>query len=131
MPHPFRTRQPPRNRNARLVTFVGSEQNARGQSWKLALGKQPGSVILTGEIDFSVTPKVRAQLMNVIDSGVPEIVLDLSGLSYIDSSGLALFIEARRILLDSGRSIRIDGISSQVEKLFHLTQIGDLFGLRD
>jgi anti-sigma B factor antagonist len=114
-----------------VVTLVGSEQNARGQTWKLELGETPGTVILSGEIDFSVTPKVREKLLEVIESGVPEIVLDLSGLSYVDSSGLALFIEARRMLAASGRTIRIEGITPQVEKLFHLTQIGDLFGLTD
>lgn len=95
------------------------------------MGDKPGTVLLGGEIDFSVTPKVREKLLEIIHSGVPELVLDLSGLSYIDSSGLALFIEARRMLLESKRSIRIEGISAQVQKLFHLTQIGELFGLTE
>lgn len=108
-----------------------TETGAQGEGWSLTLGQTPGTVLLGGEIDFSVTPKVREKLLEIIRSGVPELVLDLSGLSYIDSSGLALFIEARRMLLESNRTIRIVGISPQVRKLFHLTQIGELFGLTD
>jgi len=47
----------------------------------------------------------------------------------VDSSGLALFIEARNMLAAAGRTIRIVAISPQVSKIFHLTQLGELFGL--
>ena len=97
--------------------------------WTLAKGVAPGQVILTGEIDFSATPAVRPRLLEAMDDGAAEIVLSLAGLNYIDSSGLALFIEARKLLAESGRTIRIADISPQVGKLFNLTQLGELFGL--
>lgn len=99
------------------------------QTWGLTLGETPGTASLCGEIDFSVTPKVRESLMRCLKADAKEIVLDLSELAYIDSSGLALFIEARKILAESGRTIRIAAISPQVRKLFNLTQLGELFGL--
>jgi anti-sigma B factor antagonist len=116
---------------SRLEKIVRSDTGSQEQPWSFTLGEKPGTVILAGEIDFSVTPKVRERLLRVIASDVAGVELDLSGLSYVDSSGLALFIEARRMLLNSGRTIRITAISPQVRKLFHLTQIGDLFGLAD
>jgi len=110
---------------------VSSESESNAQTWGLKPGPTPGSASLVGEIDFSVTPKVRNALMGVIEAGTPEVALDLSGLDYIDSSGLALLIEARKILLEAKRSLRIVGISSQVRKIFNLTQLGELFGLPD
>ncbi len=98
-------------------------------TWEFRPGETPGTASISGEIDFTVTPKVRERLMEFLQQDAREIVLDLSGLSYIDSSGLALLIEARKLLAESGRSIRIGAISSQVRKLFNLTQIGGLFGL--
>lgn len=98
-------------------------------AWTLEPGDGPGQVILTGEIDFSSTPAVRTQLLEAMDNDAPEIVLHLAKLDYIDSSGLALFIEARKLLAESGRTIRIADISPQVHKLFNLTQLGELFGL--
>lgn len=98
-------------------------------AWTLTPGISPGQVILTGEIDFSATPQVRLRLLEALDNDAPEIVLSLAKLDYIDSSGLALFIEARKLLAETGRTIRIADISPQVGKLFNLTQLGGLFGL--
>ncbi|KHK03033.1 Anti-sigma B factor antagonist RsbV [Desulfovibrio sp. TomC] len=86
-------------------------------------------MILSGEIDFASAPAVRARLLAAMDCDAKEIVLHLADLAYIDSSGLALFIEARKLLAESGRTIRIADISGQVRKLFRLTQLGELFGL--
>ncbi|EKO39533.1 MAG: anti-anti-sigma factor [Solidesulfovibrio magneticus str. Maddingley MBC34] len=97
--------------------------------WTLASGANAGDIVLTGEIDFTATPAVREQLLAAIESGPSEIVLHLAGLDYVDSSGLALFIEAKKRLAEAGRTIRIADISPQVAKIFHLTQLGELFGL--
>ena len=99
------------------------------QGWTVQAGDSPGQVILTGEIDFVSTPAVRERLLAAMDCDAREIVLHLADLSYIDSSGLALFIEAKKLLAESGRTIRIADISGQVRKLFNLTQLGELFGL--
>lgn len=104
-------------------------KDASSPIWRVLPGEKPGMIRLTGEIDFSVAPKVREQLLDALKTDAPEIVLDLSGLSYVDSSGLALFIEARNMLAAAGRTIRIVAISPQVSKIFHLTQLGELFGL--
>ena len=100
-------------------------------AWTLAKGDTPADIVLTGEIDFTATPAVREQLLAAIESGPSEIVLHLAGLDYVDSSGLALFIEAKKRLAEAGRTIRIADISPQVAKIFHLTQLGELFGLAE
>lgn len=99
------------------------------QNWTVTTGDTPGQVTLTGEIDFASTPAVRERLLAALGCDAKEIVLHLADLAYIDSSGLALFIEARKLLAESGRTIRIADISEQVRKLFRLTQLGELFGL--
>lgn len=108
---------------------VSKECTPSTPPWCVTPGETPGVLRLCGEIDFSVTPKVRECLKQYLAGEAPEIVLDLSELSYIDSSGLALFIETRNRLLAAGRSIRIVAISPQVRKLFNLTQLAELFGL--
>ena len=115
--------------SARLEAILNTISDSDTPSWSLTAGNAPGEVTLAGEIDFSVTPVVRERLLDVVGTDAPEIVLDMAGLSYIDSSGLALLIELRKILAESGRSVRIRTISPQVRKLFNLTQLGDLFGL--
>ena len=100
-------------------------------NWRVTAGDTPGSVVLAGEIDFSVAPKVRARLLEVVGKGAQDVSLDLGDLAYIDSSGLALLIELRKHLVDAGGAVRIRSISPQVRKIFNLTQLSELFGLTD
>jgi len=98
-------------------------------TWGWEESPETGQVVMNGEIDFTVTPRMRERLAAFIAATDGLVTLDMSGLDYIDSSGLAALIEARKILLSKGRGIRISGVSPQVQKLFSLTQIGDLFDL--
>jgi anti-sigma B factor antagonist len=97
--------------------------------WTLVPGETPGEISLSGEIDFTSTPAVRDRLLAAMDNPARQITLHLAGLEYIDSSGLALFIEARKFLAETGRTIVIADISPQVRKIFQLTQLSELFGL--
>ena len=88
-----------------------------------------GMAVLSGEIDFSNSPAVRDWLRVFCHVHTGPVVLDLSAVQYIDSSGLAILIEIRKHLKAEARSIRISAVSDQVRRLFSLTQIGDLFGI--
>jgi anti-sigma B factor antagonist len=101
------------------------EQN----SWTWSEDPAKGTAIIGGEIDFSGSPRVREALHGFIKRTQGDVALDLGELEYLDSSGLAVLIEARRVLQEQGRSIRIVAITDQVSKIFQLTQVGELFGL--
>lgn len=97
--------------------------------WQASLDKETATVTLAGEIDFSNSLAVRDWLKDACARTTGELRLGLAGLSYIDSSGLAILIEIRKFLKAKDRSVRIVNVSSQVQKLFSLTQIGELFGI--
>ncbi|MFU2209610.1 STAS domain-containing protein [Solidesulfovibrio sp. C21] len=108
------------------------DHDARKEAlWRLTTGDGPGVIVFSGEIDFSVTPTVRERLLELVGKTGKDIELDLADLTYIDSSGLALLLELRKQLAETGRSVAIRSISPQVRKLFNLTQLSDLFGLTD
>ena len=96
--------------------------------WTIKVDKA-GVVKMAGEIDYTVTPKIRTGLLNYIEKTQGPLHLDLGNLNYLDSSGLAVFIEARRHLLEKGRDIKIIAVSDEVRKIFKLTQVDKLFGL--
>jgi anti-sigma B factor antagonist len=97
--------------------------------WTASKDPGKGSARIEGEIDFTNSLAVREWLKDFVNESQGELLLDLSGLSYIDSSGLAVLIEVRKYLRSLNRSIRITAVSNQVQKLFTLTQIGELFGI--
>ena len=98
-------------------------------AWTASKDPGKGSAKIDGEVDFTNSLAVRQWLKDFADESQGEMRLDLSGLSYIDSSGLAVLIEIRKHLKSLNRTIRITAVSNQVQKLFTLTQIGELFGI--
>ena len=58
-------------------------------SFTVETDEDMGSVVVraTGEIDVATAPQVEGQLLAIIDSG-SAVVLDLHGVTFIDSSGL-------------------------------------------
>lgn len=96
--------------------------------WAIKVDKN-GIVKMTGEIDYTVTPKIRTGLLNYIEKTSGPVKLDLGNLNYLDSSGLAVFIEARRHLVEQGRSLEIVDITPEVKKIFQLTQVDKLFNI--
>ncbi len=96
--------------------------------WSIKVDKS-GVVKMAGEIDYTVTPKIRAGLLNYIEKTQGTLKLDLGELKYLDSSGLAVFIEARRHLVEKGRGLEIVAVTPEVRKIFQLTQVNKLFGL--
>lgn len=118
-----------RQRIEKAGGILNSTSDVKDQNWTLSPGDALGVVTLAGEIDFSVTPKVRERLLDLVGDAPAEIVLDMAGLAYVDSSGLALLIELRKTLAEAGRTVRIRTISPQVRKILNLTQLGELFGL--
>ncbi|MFP5238597.1 MAG: STAS domain-containing protein [Acidobacteriota bacterium] len=97
--------------------------------WTATADPATGSARIEGELDFTNSLAVRDWLKEFSATTTGELKLDLEGLRYIDSSGLAILIEIRKFLAAQQRGVRILKVSSQVSKLFSLTQIGDLFGI--
>ncbi len=106
------------------------EGMADQNTWDFEVG-EGGTVKLSGEIDFVVTPKVRTMLLEHVKKSDGPVNLDLSGLNYLDSAGLAVFIELRRVLQEEGRDVQIVQAHPQVKKIFTLTQVGRLFGMEE
>lgn len=98
-------------------------------AWTGTADAEKGSARIEGEMDFTNSLAVRDWLKELCERTQGEVTLDLEDLRYIDSSGLAIFIEIRKFLGAQNRRIRILKVSPQVQKLFALTQIGELFGI--
>lgn len=102
---------------------------ADNQQWNLQTDPGQGAIALSGEVDFSSSNDLRAALDNFIKASSGEVQLDLSGLTYLDSSGLAVLIGLRKKLDAKGRALTVTAIHANAEKVFRLTQVAGLFGL--
>lgn len=79
-------------------------------------------VTVAGELDLSTIPVLEKDLLREAGSD-GDVIVDLTGVSFIDSSGIALLIEAFRAGGDSTRLFTVVAAESQVDRVFRLAGI--------
>lgn len=82
---------------------------------------------LAGEIDLHASPELRKMLQERVGEKVPVLLLDFSGVSYIDSSGLATLIEYVRESAAFGGKLGLFGLQKKVRTIFELVRLNELF----
>ena len=88
---------------------------------------QPNVLPLEGEIDLHVSPQVSASLAALIAKKPPQLVVDLSKVSYIDSSGLAVLIEAMQNVGGYGGKFALSGLQEGVRPIFEIARLDQVF----
>ena len=79
------------------------------------------TVRLTGELDHNAADGLRGELDGLIDeTGARRLVLDLSGLEFMDSSGVGLIIGRYKRLSRRGGSVAVAGPDARIDKLFRM-----------
>ncbi len=87
-----------------------------------ASGDGASVVTLAGELDLSTIPRIESQLLVLVRSN-GGLVVDLTRLSFIDSSGIGLLIKAFREVDGGGRLHTVVAPGSQVERVFQIAGI--------
>jgi anti-anti-sigma factor len=88
-------------------------------------GKRQHVVTVTGELDMSIAGLLRQRLHS--DQGADEVVLDLTQVSFIDSTGVAVIAAANRALNSGERSrLRIVGARPPVVHVFEAAGLAGL-----
>ncbi len=86
---------------------------------------------ITGEIDLHASPKLRAELQACLAAKTPTLLVDFSNVDYIDSSGLATFIEYLRDSSAFSGKIALYGLKEKVRTIFDLVRLNELFTLSE
>lgn len=77
------------------------------------------TALVSGELDHHGARAVMEELDRRIDAAMPrELTLDLSGLTFTDSSGIAVLLRAHRRMGHTGGSMRIINTPAQADKVF-------------
>ena len=83
-----------------------------------------GSVlILEGELDLETAPEVERQLDRIHATLVKRVLIDLSGVTFMDSTGLSSIARASRFAESNGHRLVVRRGPRQVQRLFELTGI--------
>lgn len=86
---------------------------------------------VTGEIHMDNSPQLRAALIQVCDEQPERVVVDLAGLTYIESSGIATLVEALQRTRQAGGQLVLRGLSERIMGVFRLTRLDKVFSIVD
>jgi anti-sigma B factor antagonist len=93
----------------------------------MTLPDAPNVLPLEGEIDLHVSPRISAALGAMIEQKPLRLVVDLSGVSYIDSSGLAVLIEGMQNVEAYGGKFVLAGLRENVRPIFEIARLDQVF----
>src|SRR5688572_23991976 len=82
-------------------------------------------VWVDGEIDVFTAPSLAARIDEVVTDSTTSLALDLDEVSFIDSTGLRVLIEADRRMRDRGGALVLRRPSRAVSRLLELTALGE------
>jgi anti-sigma B factor antagonist len=89
------------------------------------------TVSLKGELDLSSVGKVQAELQRVEADGPALLVLDLSSLTFLDSTGLRAVVTADERARENGRRFVIVRGPDAVQRVFSITRLEDRLEIVD
>jgi anti-sigma B factor antagonist len=87
--------------------------------------------LVEGQVDMHTSPDLRKHLRDALQSRSAPVVVDLSSVSFIDSSGLATLIEALQAVGKYGGKLVLVGLTPAVKNLFRLSNLTSIFDIRD
>ena len=93
----------------------------------MSLPESSNVVSLKGQIDLHVSPKVAESLAALIKQRLSPVVVDLSDVTYIDSSGLAVLINAEQNVETYGGKFMLAGVQPEVQSILEVAGLSQFF----
>lgn len=90
------------------------------------VGNKPRGVSIEGPVNIDTSSDMRRMIAEALHSIPPAVTVDFSGVTYLDTSGLATLLEASRIARLQGTRLVVAGLHGQPRELIHFTQIDHL-----
>ena len=87
-------------------------------------------VDVAGDVDMGGSPQLRKLLFEALKES-PKVVINLTAIRYIDSSGIAVMIEALKESQRLKRQFVLFGMNARVHAVFNLTHVIQIFQVVD
>ncbi|MGM0877264.1 MAG: anti-sigma factor antagonist [Bacillota bacterium] len=86
-------------------------------------------VSVAGEIDAYTAPKLRETLLPFAEESNPNLTVNLKNVSYMDSTGLGVFVSMLKIVRNNDGQLALVELSDRLERLFSITGLCDIMDI--
>ncbi len=96
---------------------------------KLTLERKEAVLLarLSGEVTLDITHDLKRSINEELGAGVEKLIMDLSSVDFMDSSGIGLLVSVNTRMRSGGKSFFLYSPSPQVEKTLSLVQLLSFF----
>jgi anti-sigma B factor antagonist len=91
-------------------------------------GKYP-VVEVTGEIDVYTSPVFKGAIYDPILQGFRHVIVDMSRVTYMDSSGFGILLGACKQVKPKGGTISLVGCNDMITRMLNITRLSTIFNL--
>jgi len=88
-------------------------------------------IILNGRFDAEAAAFLKSQITNLVNEQQPNLVIDMQGVSFVDSLGLTALVSGLKLCRRSGGFLRLIGLQPAPRMLFEITRLDKAFQLFD
>ena len=104
------------------MNFQISDEEIDGQTHVIELG---------GEVDLYTAPEFKERMVQLIESGKKQVIVDLSKATFIDSTTLGVLVGGVKRLRPAGGSLALVCTDQNICKIFEITGLDRVFPIHD
>jgi len=86
---------------------------------------------VTGEIDIYTAPLFKQAVVNLVSEGNQNVIIDLSGVTFMDSSGFGTLLGATKRLRPTGGGLHLASPNSTIQRMLRLTRLDSIMQIHD
>lgn len=111
------------------LTRPGFATGGGESAFRVSVENRPGATVVlpSGEIDLNASPILRQELKRVQTARPQRLIVDLSGVPYMDSSGVATLVEAMQIARKNSTRLVLCGMQEKVLSIFEIARLDTVF----
>jgi len=87
-------------------------------------------VHVSGEVDIYTAPDLKKQLLELTKQKGQSVVVDLSDVNYMDSTGIGVFISTLKSTKENDSHLKLVNLQSQVMRLFDITGLNEIIEIQ-
>lgn len=84
-------------------------------------------ITLKGEVDVYTSPQLKQEIVDAVEDGCVNLVVDLEGVGFIDSSGLGVLVSGLRRVKERAGTLRLVCTKENILKIFRITGLDKVF----
>lgn len=88
-------------------------------------------LVVKGEVDVHTAPDLDAALTQVVEAGNYKLIVDLSAVDFLDSTGLGVLVKALKRVREHDGSLAVVTTTDRISKVFRITGLDSAIGLHE